>query len=247
LLDQDCPNEKPSYITECDDKYDCEKYRRLYILNNKELYSDSNTNLGILTYSGWSKCSARCGPGTRTRSVKCTATNDNSIELPLEYCNNERMGRLEMPCHLVNCNYRLIEKWSKCSKACGQQGIETSERSCLEMVTRTYVNLTYCGIKADDTQIIRQCYRPCQRHVKRNYEWRANSWGQCDKCGLNTKTRHVYCWSNHENSTVHDSNCVIKDKPISALPCMNASCGYGWFVSKWSKVKTKLNSYYLIN
>ena len=107
------------------------------------------------------------------------------------------------------------------------------------MVTKTYVDLSYCDINesGENSKIIRQChYRPCQRHVKRNFEWKANSWSQCNKCGVNTKNRHVFCWNNHENTTTSDANCVLKDKPMSTLPCMNTSCGFGWFVSKWSTV-----------
>jgi hypothetical protein len=32
---------------------------------------------------------------------------------------------------------------------------------------------------------------------------------------------------------------MLKDKPISTLPCMNTTCGYGWFVSQWSNCSTQ--------
>ncbi len=113
-------NEKPTYVSDCEEKYDCEKYRRMFMINtntnpkgNNEQESDQLSVSGLYTYSNWSKCSAKCGYGTRTRTFKCSPRDDSTIELPMSFCSSDRVSRLEMPCHLVNCTYKLIEKWSK--------------------------------------------------------------------------------------------------------------------------------------
>jgi hypothetical protein len=57
------------------------------------------------------------------------------------------------------------------------------------------------------------------------------------KCGIGFKNRSVFCWNTLERKeSLSESYCNPNEKPISSLPCMNASCGYGWFVSTWSPV-----------
>jgi len=57
------------------------------------------------------------------------------------------------------------------------------------------------------------------------------------KCGIGFKNRSVFCWNTLERKeSLSESYCNLNEKPIGSLPCMNASCGYGWFVSTWSPV-----------
>lgn len=57
------------------------------------------------------------------------------------------------------------------------------------------------------------------------------------KCGIGFKNRSVFCWNTLEKKvSSSESFCDLNEKPISRLPCMNTTCGYGWFVSSWSSV-----------
>jgi len=52
-------------------------------------------------------------------------------------------------------------------------------------------------------------------------------------------TRNVFCWDKTFNRRAPSSRCSSKYEPLSEKPCMNVTCGYGWFVSEWSTCSTK--------
>lgn len=51
-------------------------------------------------------------------------------------------------------------------------------------MAKKFVNLANCGISNVTRGITRTCYRPCVRHVRLAYEWRATDW-------KNVKTTHI--------------------------------------------------------
>ena len=117
LPEKDCNmSEKPSYISECERKTECEKFVRNFMSRVEE-----NSAAGVIHYTNWSKCSVKCGTGFRTREAICKSIKNHSVQIPLSYCNTDNLDKLKIKCHLVNCTYKLIEKWGKCS-TCGQQG-----------------------------------------------------------------------------------------------------------------------------
>jgi hypothetical protein len=104
--------EKPTYLTECVNRVDCLKYSRSLYNINEEQAPTSNA-AGRVHYSSWSKCSAKCGPGNRTRSFSCKSARDEQIDLPMSYCNTDLLESLIRSCELANCTYRMVQKWSK--------------------------------------------------------------------------------------------------------------------------------------
>ena len=197
LPEKDCNlTQKPSHISQCERKIECENFVRNLMSKVEE-----TSMAGIIYYTNWSKCSVKCGSGYRTREAICKSPKNHSVQIPLSYCNIENLEKLKIKCHLVNCTYKLIEKWSKCS-TCGQQGklisnhllkfifkimitfklfvkgVETLERQCQEITTKTFVSLTNCDINKLNTNVTRSCNKPCTRHVIYTYEWRAGLWGK---------------------------------------------------------------------
>ncbi len=102
---------RPVYTQQCNDSNDCRKYQK-YLIGN---YNHSLLYTGVLTYSNWSRCSAKCGPGNQTREPQCLLASKQSILLPISYCNTNKIETLMQNCHLVNCSYKLIQKWGRVS------------------------------------------------------------------------------------------------------------------------------------
>lgn len=94
-------------MIQCPSWATCSRYQSIL------LKSEKTTSLGVLHYSEYSKCSEKCGPGFRNRSVSCKSIVDNSIELPLKFCDSSRIERLTIDCQLAVCNYKLMESWGK--------------------------------------------------------------------------------------------------------------------------------------
>ena len=227
-------NERPTHIYQCLNRIECIKYQQYAVSPFEQI-----KYTGMFIYSNWSKCSVKCGLGFRTRDPSCVLNTDKSVQLPISYCNQNALEKIKIKCHLANCTYKLIEKWSSCTYQCGKRGIETLEQKCYETVTRQYLNVSLCGLK-EQINRTRSCYKPCIRHLNLiSFEWKTGSWSSCSAgCGFGHKNRSVYCWNNEEKTIVNETNCISKKKLISSLPCMNTTCGYGWFVSKWSPCST---------
>jgi hypothetical protein len=224
-------NDRPTHIQQCLNRIDCIKFH-----NNAMLTFHKQNFTGIFVYENWSKCSVKCGLGYRFREAVCVLNTDNSIQLPNTYCDESSIEKLKIKCHLTNCTYKLVENWSTCSAQCGKRGIELLEKKCYETITRQFYSLSFCGITSLNN-ITRSCYKPCIRHLNHiRFEWKSNSWGNCSGgCGFGYKKRNVYCWNIEDKKIENDINCNYKKKLVSVLPCMNTNCGYGWFVTNWSK------------
>ena len=174
----DCSRtEKPNYIAECDSRASCKHYQVTF---SQPSTTTTTANMGHIHYTAWSSCSAKCGPGWRTRRAVCKSTQANdSTEIDMRYCGGARDIRepLVKDCNVAQCFYKVVEIWSQCSSSCGQQGLETLERRCFETVSRNFTDLVNCGIYPNVTKTVtRSCYRPCVRHVRHAFEWRATDW-----------------------------------------------------------------------
>lgn len=132
--------------------------------------------LRYIHFTQWSSCSSKCGPGWRTRRALCKSVTNDSVELDMRYCTKDTSEPLRIACDVAQCYYRVVETWSQCSSSCGQQGLETLERRCYETVTKTFTDISHCGLSYTDKPITRTCYRPCVRHVRHAFNWRATGW-----------------------------------------------------------------------
>lgn len=101
---------------------------------------------------------------------------NDSLELDMRLCASEVREPTRIACDIAQCFYKIAETWSQCSSSCGQQGLETLVRRCHESVTKSDVDIAYCGLSNASKPITRTCYRPCVRHVRTAFDWRATDW-----------------------------------------------------------------------
>ncbi len=67
-------------------------------------------------------------------------------------------------------------------------------------------------------------------------------------CGFGNKTRAVYCWNKiREEIRVDDTHCRKLLKPLDQQPCVDSSCGYGWYASSWSSVSINKHLFILLS
>jgi hypothetical protein len=171
---------KPSEIENCtDQEADCEQQQQRRVSVHKYAQISTPQQATVLNYSEWSNCTASCGNGVRTRRAVCRLAHNLAIELPIENCNKEKLrgGVFEMKCYATHgCSYELVETWTKCSSnECGIEGQVKLVKKCLEVSTRTYVNLSLCGVKEVEEQS-RICYKPCSETGDSNHEWTTSDW-----------------------------------------------------------------------
>ncbi|XP_061077888.1 A disintegrin and metalloproteinase with thrombospondin motifs 17-like isoform X2 [Conger conger] len=82
--------------------------------------------------SEWTKCSSKCGHGTRRRSVACNSLQD--------MCDSTSRPTEEEPCEdHTHCNEWQTGEWSKCSSTCGR-GHQSRVVQCMHKVTGRHGN-----------------------------------------------------------------------------------------------------------
>jgi len=47
--------------------------------------------------------------------------------------------------------------------------------------------------------------------------------------------RTTSCLNTITNRTANEWFCLLDKKPLTLKPCVKTECGYGWFVSNWSR------------
>lgn len=81
----------------------------------------------------WGSCvlpddNAECGPGYRTRGVKCLRNSQKEVEVALCLQTNHTIPEASQPCH-VDCDYPCVfsewSKWTQCPMICGGNQIRS--------------------------------------------------------------------------------------------------------------------------
>jgi Spondin-like TSP1 domain len=173
----------------------------------------------LTDWSDWSACSAKCGPGkkTRTRSIKTKAAHGGQ-ECPSEKADEEgifkeTMSCQERPCP-VDCKLTEWYEWSPCSAECGP-GVQTRARS----VSTPALNEG----KECETPLaeVRECQKkPCPVHCEMS-GW--SDWSKCSKdCGPGTqvRTRRVLTQAAHGGDACPSEleetrDCEVKPCPVN--------------------------------
>ena len=162
----------------------------------------------------WSKCSKSCDGGIQTRAVTCE--NGHIGE-----CSQEERPSTNQKCGRVSCPKWLAEKWSECSKSCGN-GTKIRNVVCLNK------HVGDCPVKSKPSSN-QQCGDiPCPH-------WTVGMWSECSSsCNGGIKIRSVYC----NNSHVGD--CPVTERPVTDKTCGDIPCPK-WAVTDWSKCSKSCN------
>ncbi|XP_074610402.1 A disintegrin and metalloproteinase with thrombospondin motifs 20-like isoform X2 [Acropora palmata] len=171
------------------------------------------------------KCSARCGPGYQTQSVRCIRINSDRREVVLE----KHCPVSTKPPEVIACTGTcegskwIYSDWSKCSKSCN--GGKQIRRA--ECVDNFGASLREKDCRQSDRNQLR---RPCNTFICP--WWTNGSWSSCSvTCGSGQQTRVVKCLS--EQGDVTEASCDQTKKPNTTKTCVRESCPY-WFKGKWT-------------
>lgn len=178
--------------------------------------------------SSWSRCTASCGGGERTRSIRCLNIDNNELEA-LKYCKPPAPAASEK-CNQHTCpkeyNWRKGD-WGSCSASCGG-GMRRRLVRCITMdYQRTRVDDKECmekHSKPDEQE-------PCNMMVCDTYIWNIELTGRCTKtCGGGEKIRLVYCVNKRTGVTVENAYCT-GPSPARIVRCNTGLCPeYTWKV-----------------
>ncbi|XP_024910860.1 ADAMTS-like protein 1 isoform X6 [Cynoglossus semilaevis] len=174
----------------------------------------------------WSPCSATCGGGSQTRSVRCMrGPEGRSREVEGQLCHETgRRPSDSRLCNLVPCTRWAATSWGPCHGQCIGPSLATQHRH------------VYCQNSNGTKVPNRMCsghYRPsslkncstdnCALH------WRVGPWTQCTAtCGRHGfQSRQVTCAHRQTGKATREHHCMWRSRPASWQRCNILSCGRG--------------------
>ncbi|XP_067169571.1 ADAMTS-like protein 4, partial [Apteryx mantelli] len=181
-------------------------------------------------HSNWSACSVLCGPGQRTRHVRCVSTQ--GAPLSDTECPGAQRPSTRQACDMGPCARSWFHSdWSDtCSSECGP-GIQRRAVVCLASGAEGLPEESCAGTKPPD---MRACNSgPCRPTPR----WYTGPWSPCSaECGPGTRRRDVICVSKlgAEAAVAEGAACAALPRPPALQPCAGAACGPRWFATAWS-------------
>uniref|UniRef100_S4R4M5 ADAMTS-like 3 n=1 Tax=Petromyzon marinus TaxID=7757 RepID=S4R4M5_PETMA len=211
----------------------------------------------------WSPCSRSCGPGVRTRAVRCRVLlpfSRSVVELPDGECEGERPAS-ERPCALGPCveaadglltdeeaqaleergqggDEALAFDWeyggfSHCSVSCAG-GNREAIVICVNKETGEAEDESLCDADARPPQIQRPCHTlPCPSR------WETSEWGACSaSCGAGLRARSVGCARTvareaDGSEERQRATDCTGPRPPDVEPCARSDCPPAWHARDW--------------
>ncbi|XP_064421989.1 ADAMTS-like protein 3 isoform X2 [Latimeria chalumnae] len=180
----------------------------------------------------WTPCSASCGnTGIQSRRLQCISTNKQEVnESACDHLPPPTV--IIQPCHRKDCPVRWVSTaWSECSSSC-RNGIQQRQVTCQQILATGIVNI----LSSD------ACWKENRPSEKRSCflescaEWRIFAWGKCTgRCvGPTLALQHRQITCQHQNgSTVPESNCDERKRPVSSRNCSSEMCSVYWKTGPW--------------
>ncbi|XP_076315655.1 ADAMTS-like protein 2 [Tachypleus tridentatus] len=175
--------------------------------------------------SAWSECSASCGKGYKTRSVRCWRMLGPGFDSTVHerLCAELIKPPSIQPCDLDLCSPQWrVSEWSECSVKCGY-GVQVREVHCSSIIQSCSENT-----KPNNQQ---ECFvQSCQNR------WTLSLWSKCSgPCGVGIEWRNVTC-RDPRGSIVDDLMCNEGDHPLTVRACGDRpNCPPVWVPQEWSK------------
>ncbi|XP_078533403.1 A disintegrin and metalloproteinase with thrombospondin motifs 12 isoform X2 [Lissotriton helveticus] len=174
--------------------------------------------------ANWSKCSANCGGGFKTRDVQCIDAYEKRFLRPFHCQNLGPKPAHSKRCKLEACLPWVTTPWDECSKKCGV-GIQERLVFCPEV--------DQCDSKKKPNSTSNCIRNPCTK-------WQNGTWSSCSSsCGGGTQSRNVTCM-NIEHNTTEDHHMCEQNEPrpqerrkCNIQPC-NIDTAYPCKVDKMS-------------
>uniref|UniRef100_A0A663FGV1 ADAM metallopeptidase with thrombospondin type 1 motif 12 n=1 Tax=Aquila chrysaetos chrysaetos TaxID=223781 RepID=A0A663FGV1_AQUCH len=152
----------------------------------------------------WSKCSANCNGGFKTRDVHCIDVREKRLLRPFHCQLLGYKPQLNTTCNMDPCLQWHVEPWNECSRTCGG-GQQKRHIYCPEG--------GYCDWTKRPNAIASCNRQPCT-------QWIDQAWGPCTvSCGGGIQQRTVKCMNIETNETENGSMCVDKLKPTEYQKC----------------------------
>ncbi|XP_035272367.1 ADAMTS-like protein 3 isoform X1 [Anguilla anguilla] len=180
----------------------------------------------------WTACSSSCGNrGTQSRRVRCVSPAGQEVA-PSSCHHLPRPASRPQPCNVQDCPASWVSTaWSKCSTSCGR-GSRQRKVYCQQLEATGVV-------KVLPLSACRREMRPTDREECQSdtcADWQASPWGPCSgRClgpALTVQSRPVVC--KHLNgSTLPESGCDERDRPLSVRNCSSEMCDVQWKTGPW--------------
>ncbi|KAF1380539.1 hypothetical protein PFLUV_G00164900 [Perca fluviatilis] len=172
----------------------------------------------------WSPCSASCGGGSQTRSVRCMkGPEGRSREMESQHC----LGTGRRPsdtrlCNQLPCARWATTHWGACNGQCVGPSLATQHRHvyCQDTNT-TKVPYRMCSGLQRPSSVKNCSAEACALH------WRVSPWTQCTAtCGRHGfQSRQVTCAHRRTGKATREHHCMWRPRPPSWQRCNILSCG----------------------
>ncbi|XP_069026392.1 ADAMTS-like protein 1 [Embiotoca jacksoni] len=172
----------------------------------------------------WSSCSATCGSGSQTRSVRCIKGHEGrSREAESQQC----LGAGRKPsgtrlCNLHPCARWATMSWGLCNGQCAGPSLATQHRHVhCQDTNGTKVPHRMCSGLQRPSSLKNCSTEACALH------WRVGPWTQCTAtCGRHGfQSRQVTCVHHRTGKATREHHCMWRTRPPSWQRCNILSCG----------------------
>jgi Thrombospondin type 1 domain len=173
------------------------------------------TALPMWKAGAWGTCSAVCGGGSQSRTLKCQL---NGADVASDGC-LDTPPATSQACNTEACGAWVSDPWTTCSAICGG-GNQTRANRCQR--GGVDVDTKYCLDAPPTTS------QTCNNEACGT--WVSGDWGTCSAiCGGGSQTRTNHC---QRNGVDVDASYCITAPPAASQACNTAACAT-WVSDPW--------------
>ncbi|CAD6208910.1 GSCOCG00010724001-RA-CDS [Cotesia congregata] len=166
----------------------------------------------------WSKCSASCGGGSRTRPIYCTEKNENdTIKLPDHRCNANHKPKTQETCNTISCPMWETDQWSEVKSLCIYVYIYITRVLNMYLVQNTTMSPDFppeISISDGLLNLIKIIFSSLYNFLMRKLK--------SSTCGTGVRTRTIEC---RDGNGKLSNDCDSAERPYDKQDCKtNIDC-----------------------